>query len=929
MTLVNGLKAYLAFEADLTALPSTWTLTDVTSFVLLDADGVTIDVGYPEGSDEPATVHVGLTVDNTDGRWSTGKIDGAWFGRLRRGIPLVIKFDPGTGEVSRATVYLGDLPQEWTPGGIWQTVRIDAYGLLAREDSTSTPESFIRRTVLRLDDLITYVPCEDASGATTLAQLVAGQPNAQISGVTPAGDSGWGGSKPVATVTPTSTVAITVNPYARPTPEAWQVGMGVRVPAKPAVTGEVAIGVVCNTGAVRRWVFELSSATPSVLKLKGYDASGAELLGDTGLALNTVSSWATTEPFDEQWALEIRAQQNGTGIDWRWVLWHTTSSIGYATTGTLASSTLGPINALGTGPNATLDGASVCHYHAVANADTGGLAGSTIAFGGFEDTTGVRFDFALPGSYAQALDSNGPTTMGFVDVDSPLNILRSAATLDGGVWYEGPDGVVHLRSLTVMVNQSVALTVPYGHLQNLRPTDPIRDLINRVTMTRDGGGSATADATGPYSPQAITVARAKSVTVDAETDANLRYYAQWAAAIGATPDYRYVLEMWMHAGASSHLADWLPVKIGQRIQVTSPPSWMPPDTIDVYLRGYQERISRLRYEVTARTLSYLPYQVFTVAGTGNTGRADTSGCKLLAAVTNSDTSAIVGTYGNPGEKTGVAVKWSTGSVPYDIGLRRAERCTVTAVANNAPTFVNVGAASHGDNATLTPALAAGLTVGDLMLCVAAIRNTAAYPVTPTGWARSPMFGKTENVALFTKQYVAGDAAPSIAFTGGSAGDTTSAQCAAFRYLQATDLYGNPIVHNRVLRLSNASAANITTPDLGVVRDGCVILLVGWKQDDWTSSAPPAGFTEIGEPSSTTGNDQAFTWAYLIQTTATRVAASSFVITGGASAISKCGAAALLGDVQTLTLTRAVNGTGIAHAYGTEVKLWRAGVVSRP
>jgi hypothetical protein len=315
-----------------------------------------------------------------------------------------------------------------------------------------------------------------------------------------------------------------------------------------------------------------------------------------------------------------------------------------------------------------------------------------------------------------------------------------------------------------------------------------------------------------------------------------------------------------------------------------------------------------------------------VEGSGNTGRADTSGSRLLAPVTSSGTSAIVGTYGNPRATSRTAAKWSTASVPYDLAIRAAERVTCTAVANNAPTFVAAGVASHGDAIDLTPALPAGLTAGDLVLCLAAIRSTSGqiFETTQT-WTRLPIFGSSDNVALWATTYTSGLAAPVMNFFGSfSAGDTTSAQTCAFRYTQ-------PLTHAVAVRNANAAAANIAVPGLVVQRNGCVIIAAGWKQDDWTSVATLSGFTEIGEPSTTTGNDQGLVWDYVIQTTATDIASTPFVVTGGTNQISKAGVVAILGDCQTLTLTRNVNAIsgGVAHPAGSEINLWRAGVVRRP
>ena len=94
----------------------------------------------------------------------------------------------------------------------------------------------------------------------------------------------------------------------------------------------------------------------------------------------------------------------------------------------------------------------------------------------------------------------------------------------------------------------------------------------------------------------------------------------------------------------------------------------------------------------------------------------------------------------------------------------------------------------------------------------------------------------------------------------------------------------PVTFDTVL---NGSAQNIAYPAITLDEpDQCVVLIGGWKQDDWTSVATPAGFTEIDEPASTLGDDAGIVWDRQVQTTAADVAAGSFVVTGGSAAISR-------------------------------------------
>jgi len=942
MSLPNGLKIWLALGADLLGDPSSWTWTDITAYTLNDdGGGVTIDIGYPEGSDEASATRIAFLANNQDGRWTPTNPAGAWFGQIDVDTPVKVTFDPGSGDVTRGIAFLADLPLEWTTGGKFRFVRVEAFGRLSRMENTDTLDSSAHRWALWYPDLVAYWPFEDGSGAARASSAVAGQPDGLVFNVPFAADSDYGGSKPLPILDATSAIFLTVAPYARPYPEAWSVCLAWRIPARPAATSLLAIAVVCDTGAVRKWVLEMTNATPSVVRLRGYNSAGAEVLADTGISFDNLNTIESYEPFGDQLAIEIYTAQNGTGIDWGFTIWRAGTAGGGGSTGTLAASTLGPVTSLVTGGSGVENGHTVGHYAVYARGSAGSTAASAIAAAGVGDLTVDRFaGQAALNNVPVSFGASSGEPMGPVPTDTLINVLREADRLERGLMWEDPGGDLRIRSRQDLTNRTVALTLTYAtHLRNLQPTSAVRDYINRATVTRTGGSSARVDATGPLSPTNRGVVRARELTVNAMTDAHLQYYAQWEVALGTVLDYRYTVDLQFHGAASSKLSTWLGMSLGDRVQITSPPAWLPPDTIDGYVRGYSEHINRFEYDLTLRLLPYRPYLAWTVEGTGNTGRANTSGSRLLAPVTTSGTSAIVGTYGNPTGKTGVAAKWSTASVPYDLALRSVERVTCTAVANNPPTFVAAGTAAHADYDAVTPGMPAGMAAGDLLLLLCSIRDSgfsylagvagrlALFVGDQTGWTTLASFGGANKAfRLYGRTYTSGFTAPTLTpGTGsGAAGDTVSAQMAGFRYTQ-------PLVHNAATPLQNGSAADIAYPGLGVVRNGTVVLIVSQKDDDWTSVASPAGFTEIGEPDSTLGSDQGLAWYYQIQTTATRIDAGSLVVTGGAAATSKATTLSLLGDCQTLTLTRNVNSItgGVAHPAGAEINLWRAGVVMRP
>ncbi|HYF74143.1 MAG TPA: hypothetical protein VD864_15030, partial [Nocardioides sp.] len=122
------------------------------------------------------------------------------------------------------------------------------------------------------------------------------------------------------------------------------------------------------------------------------------------------------------------------------------------------------------------------------------------------------------------------------------------------------------------------------------------------------------------------------------------------------------------------------------------------------------------------------------------------------------------------------------------------------------TYVGAGAAATGNNASVAPALPAGLAAGDLMLLHASIRNSGTGTVdTPTGWTQ--LYGSGTNHAVFGRWWQSGDAAPTVSFTGGAAGADTIGQVAAIRGAAPGSLLEPAALES----LLNASAQNVAYP----------------------------------------------------------------------------------------------------------------------
>src|SRR5215510_9157713 len=216
----------------------------------------------------------------------------------------------------------------------------------------------------------------------------------------------------------------------------------------------------------------------------------------------------------------------------------------------------------------------------------------------------------------------------------------------------------------------------------------------------------------------------------------------------------------------------------------------------------------------------------------------------------------------------------------------------TSCPSESISFVAAGAPGLAANGPVSPGLPAGTSAAyrDLVVILAASRAPAATVDTPAGW--TPVSPGPRRARMYARVYDGTWEMPTVTFTGDVVNETTIAQAATFRNA------GLPLVSSAVQ--DNVSAQDILAPGAFDPGGHHVAVRAGAKSDDWTSVAEPAGYTEIGEPDSTSGNDAGITWAYRVETTnpSGTQPSATFVVTGGAAAVS-VGLAVILGRATVL------------------------------
>ncbi|WP_110082610.1 hypothetical protein [Actinokineospora spheciospongiae] len=183
----------------------------------------------------------------------------------------------------------------------------------------------------------------------------------------------------------------------------------------------------------------------------------------------------------------------------------------------------------------------------------------------------------------------------------------------------------------------------------------------------------------------------------------------------------------------------------------------------------------------------------------------------------------------------------------------------------------IGAVETGNNATVTPGIPSGALAGDHLVLVAAHRNTSASVSTPTGWTLRTDGG---NFRIFTRRYTTGLAAPTVAFTGGAAGEDTMARIVALRNA-VDDSWSYQV---------NPSAQDIPVNAHFLPR-AAMVLRIGWKAAASTSSNLP-DFTVVAHSSTTGTSPQTLTMWRQTYFGGGTIPAQTITVTGGAAAVSK-------------------------------------------
>lgn len=906
----------IALGVDPASNPAGWSWTNITSYVRYDPN-IVITRGRRDESSKVDPASARLTLDNRDGRFCRRNPLGAYYGQLSKNTPIRIGVNPGTGTAYRFHGFVNEWPTRWSKDARDSTVPVTCAGILRRLTRNRKLGSAMFRTMSGITGSgirpFAYWPMEDGSGATQFGSAASRVPPLALSSgtATLSSDSSLPGSASLPVLTEDLRATASLPAYT-------DTGLWVaQVAVKPGTqaAGTAVLSMDTSKGSVTVAINIASLA----LVMSVRDLNGNFLFVPSTPIVNVQGTWVSV-------VLQSDYQASGTDD----VI---TAKVISTAGNVLASITqnVGPgVHGVARQPYVNSrqgPGSSGSYGHLGVWTDPGYTLGTddvTIAqaMSGFtSERAGDRMiRLCREENVSFQLTGNANTTprMGPQQNGTLLDLLRDCEAADHGLLYELEFGLGHLaQSQRYNLTSSMDLDFNAGDIaEPPEPADDDQQTVNQYTASRTSASSAISEDEGSVADDGLY---AGSGTFNLADDTQLDHIASWKVHLGTIDEDRWPAIPIRLARTPIRITAWIALTIGGRMTAANPPDTGSPDTIDAIVEGWTETISPHMWEAVLNTSPTRPFEAFEIADQ-TFGRIETAGSIVNTAAASGATSLKLCTISGPLWITSAA---RPGDFPFDLNAT-GERVTATAMGSlTAASFVAAGTTASAVNAAVTPGLPAGHAAGDLLLLVAAVQNTGTGTVdTPAGYTRL-MSSPSGNVRVFAKIDGGAEVVPTVTFTGSAATSDTMGVLFAFRDMCA-DL--NRIVHNSASQ-ANASGQNIATPALLVRQDNCLVVFVGWKQDDWTGSASPSGFTEILDAAVTAGDDMGLTVAYRIQSTAVDASPDRFTITGGLSAVSSSIAVALLGGTQTATVTRAVNGVAKAQAAGAVVSLWRPAAIA--
>lgn len=579
-------------------------------------------------------------------------------------------------------------PQKWDVSGRDIYVPIECSGILRRIGQGNSPVAspLFHGTQTIGSNLVAYWPLEDAVGSTTMRAATDGVRAAEIVGsptLAAYGDFVCSGDIPKMG---TGRFVCRVPQYTNT--DEFQVRLLLRLDST-MTNGTVLARIYTNNSL--GWIdLVYLTASNGGLYLQPYTNLGVATTASSTLNTSVATgSGGGLNAVDIR--LDIEASKNGAGVDFLIAELEPGQSTGYYNTGNVASATLGSATTVVINPNGSDLKETVVGHVTVEKAITSifDLSSQLNAYWGEEAAVRYRRILSENGfsgtSLGYTIGWGGESElMGYEKIAAYLSLLRECEASDGGILYEQRQGLgLAYRSLESLAGQAEVVALDYAgeNLARFEPVDDDQYARNKVTVTRDGGSSATVeDTTSSMStqdpPDGVGLYDT-SVTLSLARDGQAQQRAGWLVHTGTVDEARWP-SITINLAHPDFVADpvltrqILTADIGDRLTVANPPSWVPPDDIDQIIIGTSERFAQFEHSITFVCVPASAYRIAVFdSTTAEDVRWDTGGSTLSAGATSTATSLSVAVPDG--------VLWTHADGDFDV-MVSGERMTVTAVS---------------------------------------------------------------------------------------------------------------------------------------------------------------------------------------------------------------------------------------------------------
>jgi hypothetical protein len=572
-------------------------------------------------------------------------------------------------------------PQKWDQSGSDVYTEIEAAGILRRLGQGQSPvPSSLARTISKTPNVVGYWPMEDGNEAEAIASAMPGHKSMTINGAPDlSSNSDFVASKalPVLKLAAFTGVVPNYTPTDNVQGRAY-----FSIPSTGIANGIVLMTVSCS-GTGRTW--NLKYTTGGALAVDGYDSDGNSILvsAATAFAINGRPFYASLRLFD-----------SGANVNVSIGVIYADKTSGFFTSGgdVVAGVQIGRATKIVINPQLRADDVVAGHVSVMSDTSysTTELRNAISAWKG--ETAGQRIkrictENAIP--FFQVASVDQTEAMGYQQSKTALELIRECAETDMGILFEPRDNYgLKYRPRNTLTNQNAALTSSYSanQLMSFEPVEDDDATVNDVTVVRTGGGSSRAtDTTSPLSilspPLGVGVYDTE-IDVSLAEDSQTVQQAGWRLRLGTIDEARFPV-IGFDMTSPSFLASagltysLFSLDVGDRIVITGPPPWMPPDDVQQLAQGFTEVLSNFRRTISvncspASAWSVGTYGFKTISG-GNQFKYSSDGSTTNATMTTTATTMSVSTPTGP--------KWTTEAAQFPIDLIVAgERMTATAIA---------------------------------------------------------------------------------------------------------------------------------------------------------------------------------------------------------------------------------------------------------